>query len=733
MNVASSSIRLAVLVAVAALGASCAERPRLAVPPVTTALPPTLDQSPPGATKPMTRKTDDSDTLHGVRVPDPYRWLEDADSDEVATWTDAQNAHTRGVLDRIGGRDALKSQVTDLLQIGYVSPPAIRKTSRGLRYFRTKREGAQNQPTLYVRDGHAGADRVLIDVAALSDDGTTALDWWYPSRDGRLLAWGRSESGSEESVLFLRDVETGKDLPVSIDRTRHASVAWMPDGKSFYYSRYPAPGSVPAGDEKYHCRIYRHVIGQDPKDDALVFGEDRDKTDVPQVLISPNGRWLVVRVHMGWDKSDVFVRDLSKGDAAPFVAVAKGHDALFEPIPTNDRLYIMTNHGAPRYALYAVDYAKPERAAWKAILPEASDVLEDVTVLKSEIIATYMKSASSRLERYTRDGAPKGEIALPSLGSASVSGMHDGEEAFVGFTSFVVPPQVHRVDLQKGAKLEPWDRVGAKFDEREIEVKQLFATSKDGTRVPMFVVANKGLKRDGTNPTVLYGYGGFNVNLTPAFNPRALAAVSRGAVWVTAVLRGGGELGEDWHRAGMLDRKQNTFDDFFACAEALVREKITTPDRLGIIGGSNGGLLIAAAVTQRPELFRAGLSLVPLTDMIRYHHFRIAKLWIPEYGDPDDPKHFEFLYAYSPYHRVKDGTRYPSLMFTTAESDSRVDPMHARKMAARMQEAQGAPDRPVLLRVETKAGHGAGKPVTKLAEQLTDELSFLLHELGVQL
>ncbi len=711
---------------------SCAEPQTPAVPPVTTATPPrTIAEAPAskGTNKLVTRKTDAVDVLHGVKIADPYRWLEDSDSAEVKSWTEAQNAHTRKFLDALPGREALKSEVTELLQIGYVSPPSIRLAKNGPRYFHTKREGAQNQPTLYVRDGHAGKDKPLIDVASLSDDGTTALDWWYPSWDGRFVAWGKSESGSEDSLLQIRDVETGKDLQDKIDRTRHASVAWLPDGKSFYYSRYPEPGSVPQGEEKYHARIYLHVIGQDPKSDKLVFGDGRDKTDIPQVLISPNGRWLVMRVHMGWDKSEVYVRDLSKA-GAPFVEVAVKTPALFDPIPKNDRLYIQTNDGAPRYKLYAVDYAKPERAAWKEIVPEGKDVLREVEVLKNEIVTTYMHDASTRVERYTLDGKAKGNIALPGIGSSSVSGMNDGEEVFVSFTSYVVPYQVHRVDLRAGAALQPWDRVGAKFSDSSIEVQQMFATSKDGARVPMFVISKKGMKRDGTNPTVLYGYGGFNVNQTPSFSARALTTVNHGAVWVTAILRGGGEYGEDWHKAGMLERKQNTFDDYFACAETLFKEKITSAQKLGAIGGSNGGLLVSAAVTQHPEMFRAGLSLVPLTDMLRYHRFRIAKLWIPEYGDPDKAEQFKFLHAYSPYHHVEDGTKYPSLLFTTAESDSRVDPMHARKMTARMQEAQGDPERPILIRVETKAGHGAGKPVTKLADELADELSFLLHEIG---
>jgi prolyl oligopeptidase len=726
---------LGVLLALAPLATavSCAEQAVVQVPPVTVAVAP----QPRGADEsPLTKKMDLVESLHGTRVADPYRWLENAESQDVRTWTDEQNAHTRKLLDVLPGREALRGQVKDLLQIGYVSAPTVRTTRAGAqRYFHTKREGTQNQPTLYVRDGVASKDRVLLDASALSEDGTTALDWWYPSRDGALLAWGRSDSGSEESTLFLRDVGTGKELSDKIEHTRHASVAWMPDGRSFYYSRYPEAGSVPPGDEKYFAKIYLHVLGQDAKTDKLVFGDRRDKTDTPSVSSSEDGHWLVVRVHMGWDKSEVWIKDLTKtdpGTSAGWVAVAKDAPALFEPIPRNDRLYLETNDGAPRYKLYAIEYDKPQRAAWKELIPEGQDVLDDVAILKNEIVTTYMHEASTRIERFGLDGKSRGPIALPGIGSAGVTGAFDGEELFVSFTSYVVPAQVHRVDLRaRPAKLEAWEKVGAKFQATDIEVERLYAVSKDGTRVPMFVIAKKGMKRDGKNPTMLYGYGGFNVNQTPSFSARALASVNRGVVWVTAILRGGGELGEDWHKAGMLERKQNTFDDFIACAEAVVSDKITSADRLGIIGGSNGGLLVAAAITQRPELFRAGLSLVPLTDMVRYHRFRIAKLWVPEYGDPEKPDEFKFLYAYSPYHHVREGVRYPSMLFTTAESDSRVDPMHARKMTARMQEVQRDSARPILIRVETKAGHGAGKPVSKLADELADELSFMFAELGV--
>ena len=690
-------------------------------------------------TRPVTRKTDVVDDFHGTKVPDPYRWLEDADTAEVRAWTDEQNARTRAWLDRTQA-PRLRARIRQMLEIGFCAAPAIRTTASGARrYFHTRREGGQNQPLLYVRDGHAGQDRVLVDPSTLSADGTTALDWWFPSWDGALLAWGKSEGGSEESTLYLRDVATGEDLALAIPHTQHASLAWLRDGSGFYYSRYPAPGEVPEGDEKYFCKIFLHRLGTDPKTDAYVFGEGRDKTDIPSIYLSPSGRWLVTRVHMGWDRSELFVRDAAAGPTTPWTPVpfATGRHAIFEPILRDDRLYVLTNDGAPRYRLLAIEWdalggRKEERAsAPRTIVAESADVIEDVAIVRDTIFASYLHDASTRIERFTKEGRSVGPIALPGLGSASITGAWDGDEAFVNYTSFVTPFEVSRYDLATGT-LSLWDRVRGTHA-ADVEVTLLYATSKDGTRVPMFVVGAPGALAKKDNPVLLYGYGGFNVNQTPAFSARALLAVERGGLWVAAVLRGGGELGEDWHRAGMRENKQNVFDDFIACGEELVRRGITRADKLCIMGGSNGGLLVAAAVTQRPDLFAAGLSLVPLTDMLRYHRFRIGKLWIPEYGSAEVPADFPFLYAYSPYHRVKDGTSYPAMLFATADSDSRVDPMHARKMAARMQEAQASAARPILLRVESKAGHGQGKPVSKLVDELADEAIFAFQSIGIPL
>jgi prolyl oligopeptidase len=680
-----------------------------------------------------TRREEVLETIHGVAVADPYRWLENGESPEVRAWDEEQNARTRAWMDRVPGRDQLRARARELLAIGYAGAPAPRKGRDGTwRYFHMRREGQQEQAVLCVRDGLQGPDRVLVDPAPMSPDRTTAIDWWSPSRDGARVAWGLSEAGSEESTLRVRDVASGEDLPDRIPHTRHASVAWLPGGDAFFYTRYPTPGSVPAGDEQYHCRVFRHVLGDDPARDPLVFGEGRDKLDVPAVVASPDGRWLVVRVHMGWQKSEIWVKDLRAEDA-PFLPVARGLEAVYEPIPLDDVLYVLTNEGAPRYRLFAVDWANPAREHWREVLPEGEDVLADLAVVggaKRVLVASYLHEASSRIARFSADGTPLGPVPLPVLGSAAVSGAYDGDEAFVELTSFATPWQVLRVDLATGATTI-WDRVGAGVKLPDVRISMLYATSKDGTRVPMFVVERAGTPRDGSNPTVLYGYGGFNIAQTPAFSVRTLMTLEHGGVWAVALLRGGGELGEEWHRAGMLEHKQNVFDDFYACAETLVREGVTRPDKLGIVGGSNGGLLTATAVTQRPELFRTALSLVPLADMLRYHLYRIGALWIAEYGDPGDPAAFAWLHAYSPYHRARDGVRYPSVLFATAESDSRVDPMHARKMAARLQEAQADATRAILLKMESRAGHGAGKPVAKLVDQLVEELTFLFHELGM--
>jgi len=698
-------------------------------PSTTTALVP---GAPPRTLPVATRRADVVETLFGHPVVDPYRWLEDGDSEEVHRWTEEQNALTRRVLDRVAGRDRLHGRLSELLAVGTVGTPAVRRV-RGehLRYFYSRREGQQNQPVLYVRDGVDGNDGVLLDPNQLSSEGVTALDWWSPSEDGSLVVYGLSQNGDEESTLHVRDVVTKRDLGDRIARARFASVAWLPDSKSFYYTRYPTKGTVPAGEEGYHRAVYHHRLGEDPARDPLVFGGDRPMTDSPSVDLSPNGRWLMVSVHQGWAENELHLRDLAQPKGT-FTALVAGQHAIFDASVMNDVIYVRTNDGASRYQLFAVDPKKPARDQWTRIVPESEDVLDSVAVIGSELILTYLSDASSRIRRFTRAGQPKGEVPLPTLGSTnSVSGLWNGHDAFFDFSSFALAPTVYHLDLRAPAAVpQTWQAVHAPIDPAAFEVERVRARSRDGTEVPMFLVHKRGVARDGRAPTVLTGYGGFNINIVPTFNRSSYAFLERGGVLAVANLRGGGEFGEEWHRAGMLEQKQNVFDDAIAAASHLIALGVTDAAHLAIQGGSNGGLLVGAVVTQRPDLFRAAVSAVPLLDMLRYHRFRIARLWIAEYGSPEDPAQFPWLYAYSPYHHVKAGTPYPAVLFTTAESDSRVDPLHARKMTAAMQAATTS-EHPILLRVSSKAGHGAGKPLAKSIEEQTDVWSFLFAELGL--
>jgi prolyl oligopeptidase len=678
-----------------------------------------------------TRREDVADLVHGRTIADPYRWLEAGDDPAVENWTLAQNQLTDDALSSIPAHREIKSRLEQLLGIGHVSSPSVRRTGIGaFRYFYTRREGKQNQPVLLLRDGLSGKDRVLIDPNALSKDGTTALDWYVPSQAGDLVAYGTSEDGSEESTLRVRDVRGGQDLPVKIPHTRYASVCWLPNGKRFYYSRFPKPGTVPKSEEKYHRRIYEHVLGRDPDKDPLVFGEQLPMTDFPGCVISPGGRWLVVRVHQGWSKSEVYLADTRK-NPLEWIRVTEGKEHVYNPVILDDALYLQTNEGAPRYALYAVDPAHPERAKWRQIIGEhSSDVISSFDVIGNQLLVSYMHDAASRLERFDLSGKSLGAIELSTIGTSDgFSGVHDGGEAFFDFESFAVPPIIRRIDLKNG-QVTTWEQVDSPISPSDFSVTRGKARSKDGTEIPYLMVSRSGVDlKNGNNPTLLYGYGGFNLSLVPRFSRSTYAFLERGGVYVQANLRGGGEYGETWHNAGKLANKQNVFDDFIAVSEDLIQSRVTQPSRLAIHGRSNGGLLVLAALTQRPELFRAAVSSVPLSDMIRYHRFLIAKLWIPEYGTAEDRRQFEILEAYSPYHRVQAGAAYPAVLLTTGVSDSRVDPMHARKMTAALQYATSS-GYPVLLRSETRAGHGQGKPIAKVAEEFADIYTFLLWQLG---
>jgi prolyl oligopeptidase len=674
------------------------------------------------------------DTVQGHKIVDRYRYLENPNDPDTKLYVEQELGYTRAVLDPLPGRDKMNARLSQLLEIGTVGAPQV----GGKYYFHTRRDGKQNQPVLYVREGLDGAfnreDRVLLDVNQLAADGTIALDWWYASDDGKYVAYGTSPSGSEISTLRVIETASGKLLPDSIDRTRAASLAWKPDNSGFFYTRYPKKGDVPEGQEVYHRRVFYHALGSDPAQDPLIFGDGRDPEAWPNVNLSEDGRWLLIDEGYGWTKTEMFLQDLTSKN--PPVEITAGKEFVYGADFFQGKLYITTNEDAPRYRVFVADTANPKRENWKELIPQSDAVLQNASVTGGQLLAQYEHNATSELKLFGLDGKKLADIPLPAIGDVfSVSGRYDRDEIFFGFQSYTVPPSIYRVDLP-GIKSALWAKVDApSIDPSAYDVQQVWYVSKDGTKVPMFVVSKKGIEKNGKNPTLLYGYGGFNVSLKPTFNRSMYLWMEHGGIYAVANLRGGSEFGEDWHRAGMLEKKQNVFDDFIAAGEFLIAQKYTDRDHLAIYGGSNGGLLMGAMITQRPDLFRAVVCAVPLLDMLRYQNFQIAKLWIPEYGSADDAKQFDWLYAYSPYHHVKAGVEYPAILFMTGDTDTRVDPMHAKKMAALMQaDAKNGTsrDRPILLRIETKAGHGQGKPVNKQIEESTDMYSFLFWQLGVK-
>jgi prolyl oligopeptidase len=672
---------------------------------------------------PVARTSALVEVLHGIPVPDPYRWLEDADSPETRAWVGAENVLTRDVLDG-PSRDALVSRLTQ--QFNYPRTQGARR--RGTRYFFTHNTGLQNQAVLFVHDGLDSKARMLLDPNALSADGTTALTGWFPSDDGGLVAYALSSGGSDRQTIHVRDTASTIDRPDWLEWVKFASVAWLPDGSGFYYLRFPEPGSVPAEDEHYYGRIYFHRLGDSQGDDRLVFETPDQKEIIPLVDVSYDGRFVVITAQRGAsDEGEVYVIDRTSGDDRPR-PLFTGFDAVYAFIQVlNGRLFFRTTKGAPFGRIVAVDLAssedngEPSTSAPIEIVAEMSDRLSGVVLTRDRLVAIYLHNASDELRLFTLTGEPAGGVPLPGIGSiTSLDGEPDSDQVLFTFVSFTSPPVSYRY---AGGQLAGFPACEQGSHEREIETHQVWYASRDGTRVSMFLVHRKDLARDGERRVLLSGYGGFNVNRTPVYDPALLEWLDRGGVFALANLRGGGEYGEAWHRAGMLERKQNVFDDFIAAAEFLIRERYTRPPRLAIEGGSNGGLLVGAAMVQRPDLFGAVICRVPVADMLRYHLFTVGRFWIPEYGSADDPDQFRYLHAYSPYHNLQTGVRYPPALVMTADTDDRVAPGMAKKFAARLQAAGSGG--PYLIRVETKAGHGAGKPVGKLIEEDADILRFL--------
>ncbi|MBI2956379.1 MAG: S9 family peptidase [Acidobacteria bacterium] len=668
---------------------------------------------------PKTRTDDVKEVLHGVELTDPYRWLEDQESSETRSWIEAQNAYTDSLLGQVAGRDKLEQRLSELLKVDSLGVP---KARRG-RYFFSKRRADQDLFSIYLRQGLEGSDEVLIDPHPLSPDHSTSVILIDVSQDSNTLLYGLRQGGEDEIALKLLDVATRRDLPDLLPKARYFfsdGTYFNADKTGFYYVRHTDAGP----------RVFYHALGADPAADKLIFGEGYGPEKIIVASLSEDSRYLLIHVLYGSaaDKTEIYFQDLARG--GPVVPLVNDVEARFFGEVGGDQLFIETNWQAPRGRILAVDLAAPAREHWREVVPESDAVIRGLSLAGGRLCVNYLRNVRSQVKLFERDGRPVRDISFPSLGTVSdVTGAWQSDEAFYLFTSFHIPTTIYRYDVARGTQ-SVWAQLKVPVDTEKLAVRQVWYESKDGTLVPMFLVHKMGITLDASNPTYLTGYGGFVISLTPSFSATAVAWAERGGVFAVANLRGGGEFGEAWHRAGMRENKQNVFDDFIAAAEWLIENSYTRPDRLAIAGGSNGGLLVGAASTQRPDLFAAVVCRYPLLDMLRYHKFLVARFWVPEYGSSDDPEQFRYLRAYSPYHNVQPGTNYPAVLFVTGDSDTRVDPLHARKMAALMQSVTGS-NHPVLLRYDTKAGHAGGRPVSKTIEDLTAELSFLFWQLGV--
>jgi prolyl oligopeptidase len=689
---------------------------------------------------PATRVEPVTETLHGVAVTDPYRWLEGDNSDPqrmgqvtpaVTGWTDAQNAYTRAVLDTLPGRAALEQRLRPLMEVGSVSAPIVRAG----RYFFSKREGRQDQPVWYWREGVRGATQTLLDPQQLDPSGLTTITWISPSPDGRQVAYGSYTAGDENTTLHLLEVASGTTLPLAIPNRTDAP-HWLPDGSGFVYRNLKDP------QNPYSGQVMFHRLGSDVASDAVLLrqftreeNEQLATTWGPHGSLSRDGRWLVLGYFTGVRSNDLWVADFQQYLQTGTLerrAISVGQDGTIFGEAVDGRLFLQTTQGAPSGRVDVVDLATGQR---RVLVPErANAALQSVSIARGVLALDYLEQAASAFDLFSYDGQPLGRLQLPGLGTGGLATEVDSTEAFLGFTSFNYPTTIFRVDLaDPAATPEVWERPDVPVDPGEVEVKQVWYPSRDGTRVSMFIVHKKGLALDGARPTMLYGYGGFNISMTPAFSATLFPWLADGGVYAVPNLRGGGEYGDAWHEAGMLDRKQNVFDDFIAAAEWLVANGYTRRDRLAILGGSNGGLLTGAVAMQRPDLMQAAIVAVPLLDMLRYQDFLMARYWVPEYGSAEDAEQFRTLLAYSPYHQVRDGTRYPALLFTAGENDIRTHAMHARKMAARLQAVAAGVEQanPVLLWVDRAGGHGQGKPLSLRVRDVADQQVFLRWQLGL--
>ena len=665
---------------------------------------------------PATRRAEVTDVFHGVAIVDAYRWLEDQGSPETRAWIDAQNAHSLALLQDRPLLPAIRDRLTDLMRVDHTGIPI----EAGGRYFLWKKKASDDLPILHLRDGLEGADRVLLDPHLLSPDHTTSVTLLDVSRDGKAIVYGVRHGGEDEIEMRVMDVNRGADLPDRFPRALYDNVSFTLDGTAFYYTwRTRAAGA----------RIRRHAIGASPESDREIFGEGHGPGDWIGASVSGNGRYLIVTVSHGWSSSEIYFQDLSAG--GPVKPVVTGLSSQFDAGFAGDTLVMRTDWQAPRGRIVAVDLRNPAPEKWRDLVPEGPDAIQEMSLVGGRLFVDYLHDVASRIDIYSLDGKPHGHIELPGIGTAGApSGRWESREAFYDFVSFTVPRTSFRLDPSTGA-VHPWARDEVAVDPDRFEVRQVWSTSKDGTRIPIFLVHRKDLPLDGNRPTLLYGYGGFDVSITPSFNPTAVWWAEQGGVYAVANLRGGAEFGEAWHRAGMLGNKQHVFDDFIGAAEYLIQNRYTRPSRLAIRGASNGGLLVGAALTQRPDLFQAVLCEYPDLDMLRYPYFdNNNPPALLEYGDARDPEQFKYLAAYSPYQKVQKGVPYPAVLFTTGDADTRVPPLQARRMTAALQWATVS-DRPVLLLYDTHAGHSGGKPFGRIVDDLALEIAFLSWQLGM--
>ena len=669
------------------------------------------------------------DTLHDIKIPDPYRWLEDLNSEQTSAWVKAQNSLTDSYLDAIPGRKALENHLTKLWNVERLGVPSF----EGGYYFFSKNNGLQNQSVLYSTKSLDLEPTVLLDPNKLSRDGTVALKSYEVSPNGKYLAYSTSASGSDWVEWKVREISSGRDLPDHLKWSKFSGASWAKDSKGFYYGRFPTPKN---GEEmmaqNIHKKIYFHEIGKPQSEDLLVYERPDQPKQGLYAWVTEDGKYLLIQVSQGTDtKNGLFYKDLSN-PTSKVIELLSDFDASYDFITNLDSKFIIrTDLNAPKQKVISIDVNEPLSARWKTIIPESTETLRSVSHIGGIFIANYLKDARTEIRRFKTDGNSLPPIKLPGLGTATgFGGKSDQNETFYYFTSFTRPGAVYRYDVTKNASTL-LKAPQTQFNRDHYEARQIFATSRDGTKIPMFIVSKKNLKLDGNNPTLLYAYGGFNISLRPSYSPATIAWLDLGGIYVMANLRGGGEYGEEWHEAGMKLKKQNVFDDFIACAEHLISNKFTSSKKLSIAGGSNGGLLVGACMVQRPELYGACLPAVGVMDMLRFHKFTIGWAWQAEYGKPDDPKDFKNLLNYSPYHNLKPNN-YPATMVITSDHDDRVVPSHSYKFAAALQSAQND-SAPTLIRIESKAGHGAGTPTSKRIEAIVDKYAFLAKALGFEI